>query len=255
MSDSGMIDSLQASNVAKMVELSACAVFLWDYLLTVGMEVRYIWPGAWTPIMVVYFVQRYLPFFDSLWLTLHFNFGKNLSVETCVLLNGAAKSIMSFGLAFSELLLTSRAWAVWNRTRMLTHALIVLYPLCFIPTIIMHFKVLPTMQFATLPPPFRGCIPTAADNLVVVNWALLLGWDAFILVLMIIPAVKAYHYRGNSALYTAVYTEGILYYVFLFATSSMNILLMTLPGTCIISIYGHHVRPSPSPDMGGHSEV
>ncbi|KAJ3515880.1 hypothetical protein NLJ89_g1488 [Agrocybe chaxingu] len=46
--------------------VAAFALLFYDYLLTLGMEVEHVWPGEWTPVKVVYLVQRYLPFVDTM---------------------------------------------------------------------------------------------------------------------------------------------------------------------------------------------
>jgi len=40
----------------------ACVMFLWDYILTFGMEVDLIWKSKWNFMKGLYLFQRYLPF-------------------------------------------------------------------------------------------------------------------------------------------------------------------------------------------------
>ena len=42
----------------------ACALFLWDYILTFGMEVDLVWKSKWNFMKGLYLFQRYLPFTD-----------------------------------------------------------------------------------------------------------------------------------------------------------------------------------------------
>ena len=48
----------------------ACMVYLWDYLLTFGMEVDLVWKSKWNFMKGLYIFQRYLPFTDIIWLVL-----------------------------------------------------------------------------------------------------------------------------------------------------------------------------------------
>ncbi|KAJ3500461.1 hypothetical protein NLJ89_g9784 [Agrocybe chaxingu] len=65
------------------------------------------------------------------------------------------------------------------------------------------------------------CFKLAGNDigLITVACILLLIWDA---------AIKAYRYRGNLALYRVVYSEGIIYYFYLFGFSVVNIALLRL---------------------------
>jgi hypothetical protein len=46
----------------------ACVVFIWDYILTFGMEVDLVWKSKWNFMKGLYLFQRYLPFTDIIWL-------------------------------------------------------------------------------------------------------------------------------------------------------------------------------------------
>ena len=48
----------------------ACMLFVWDYILTFGMEVDLIWKSKWSFMKGLYLFQRYLPFTDIIWLVL-----------------------------------------------------------------------------------------------------------------------------------------------------------------------------------------
>lgn len=48
----------------------AYMMFLWDYILTFGMEVDVIWKSKWNFMKGLYLFQRYLPFTDLNWLVL-----------------------------------------------------------------------------------------------------------------------------------------------------------------------------------------
>ena len=40
-------------------------MFVYDYFLTIGMEVDLVWSAKWGFMEVVYVLQRYLPFVDA----------------------------------------------------------------------------------------------------------------------------------------------------------------------------------------------
>ena len=45
-------------------------MFVYDYFLTIGMEVDLVWSSKWGFMEVVYVLQRYLPFVDAVFLCL-----------------------------------------------------------------------------------------------------------------------------------------------------------------------------------------
>ena len=45
--------------------VAGATMFLWDYSLTLGMEVDLVWSSTWSLMKVLFIAQRYLPFFDA----------------------------------------------------------------------------------------------------------------------------------------------------------------------------------------------
>ena len=39
-------------------------IFLWDYIITLGMEVDLVWKSKWNSMKGLYLFQRYFPFTD-----------------------------------------------------------------------------------------------------------------------------------------------------------------------------------------------
>ena len=46
-------------------------LFIWDYILTLGMEVNLVWKSKWNLMKALYLFQRYLPFIDPIWIALY----------------------------------------------------------------------------------------------------------------------------------------------------------------------------------------
>jgi hypothetical protein len=40
-------------------------MFLYDYLLTIGREIKLVWFSRWNVIKIAFLIQRYLPFVDG----------------------------------------------------------------------------------------------------------------------------------------------------------------------------------------------
>ncbi|CAA7263751.1 unnamed protein product [Cyclocybe aegerita] len=202
------VKKVVATTCIKMVNVAAFTLFSYDYLLTLGMEVKHVWPGAWTPVKIVYLLQRYLPFIDTLLLEAQISFAQNLTLKTCTILSNVGRSMVFVGLASSEILLAIRVWAVWNKNELLSIFLPVAFAACFLPHIPILYFFLTSIQFGVAPWPLFGCFAVSANPIIFVNFVLLLVWDTLVLILMLIPAYKAYHDRGYSALYHIIYSQG-----------------------------------------------
>ncbi|PFH49733.1 hypothetical protein AMATHDRAFT_147036, partial [Amanita thiersii Skay4041] len=94
---------------------------IYDYLLTLHLEVKLIWRSKWTVVRLLYHVVRFIPFVSII---LILSMGLEVSMELC-------ESTLSLGASFSEVafvrmlavILTLRIWAIWDRNRYLGYAL------------------------------------------------------------------------------------------------------------------------------------
>ncbi|KAH9475769.1 hypothetical protein JR316_0011328 [Psilocybe cubensis] len=64
-------------------DVIAAALYIWDYLITFDMEVDLVWRSKWNTMKVLFLVQRYLPFADTVFLVLFQKVGRNLSISDC----------------------------------------------------------------------------------------------------------------------------------------------------------------------------
>ena len=59
------------SNILIRATVAASALFIWDYILTFGMEVDLVWKSKWNLMKGLYLFQPYSPFIDTVWLVLY----------------------------------------------------------------------------------------------------------------------------------------------------------------------------------------
>ncbi|KAJ3501359.1 hypothetical protein NLJ89_g9372 [Agrocybe chaxingu] len=187
-----LVENLRVLTVIKRIDLAATVVFLWDYLLTLGMEVEHIWASKWTIVKVLFLIQRYIPFID----------------------------IMGLGM---YTVLCLRVWVVWNRKKSMAFLLAILFAGSWIPAIALLMVFVKTIKYMALPPPFLGCIVAAADESS--SFEFFLVWDTVMLLLMLTATLRSYQRSGRTALFKIVYGEGIIYYFYLFLISLINIIL------------------------------
>ncbi|GLB43594.1 hypothetical protein LshimejAT787_1401060 [Lyophyllum shimeji] len=213
------------------IDAIAATVVVYDALLTFGMEVKLIWQAPWTLLKVVYLVQKYLPIIDTVGVGLHYRFAPNMSTKACSIDYNASSFPMIVGVSLSEVILTWRVWALWNRNKKLA----VIMPILLISVAVVSLTLLGLFKAGLIvgPSPFSqpGCFIVHAPNVpLYLIWVLLICYDIFMCILMFIPGISAYRIGGNTALFRSVYRNGVLYYFYLLAIFLLIVLLgSTLP--------------------------
>jgi len=222
-----LISVLYAMKLVTNLDVMTCTIFIWDYILTFRMEVELVWKSKWTFMKGLYFFQRYLPFIDTVFLLLYSQTAEGLTKTTCRNLFYLCGTLTMVGLAASEMILTLRTWAVWNRNQHLSITLPILYVLAWGSGFVLIGMFLNSIVFSDAPyPRFQGCFVTYSNNDIIFIWVVIIIWDTLILALMLVPAIRSYRSGGNSALAKSVYCDGINYYLFLFTLSFINILVI-----------------------------
>ncbi|KAF9255795.1 hypothetical protein L218DRAFT_883287, partial [Marasmius fiardii PR-910] len=159
---------------------------------------------------VLYIVQRYLPFFDTALVTLHHNFGMNLSVSYCHLnyqIGGCMFSTYTPCLRW--LMTTLRVWAIWRTSIPVAIGIILFFLACWVPIYILIGQFFQTMRlsplsFYNLP----GCFIIGRSHVLSLCWVLLMVYDTCMLVMMLIPGVAAWWVGGRSELIKTIYRDG-----------------------------------------------
>ncbi|KIM36934.1 hypothetical protein M413DRAFT_31328 [Hebeloma cylindrosporum] len=225
------INGLRALRLVANLSVVSCAMFTWDYIITFGMEVDLVWKSNWSLMKVLYLIQRYLPFIDTAWLMVYALTKTGLTKTACQKIYLTSSASIAIGVTTSELILTLRTWAVWERNRRLSIILPTLYVFLWFPNYIIDGMFLSSLKFIDPPyPGIQGCFMTYTMNIkyLTFSWILLAFWDALMLVLMLIPTIR--EYRSGGTLMKVVYRDGVGYYLYLFALSVTNMLMIqTLP--------------------------
>ncbi|KIK02602.1 hypothetical protein K443DRAFT_677455 [Laccaria amethystina LaAM-08-1] len=225
---SQLIRYMAADRLATVLLAVAAAMLLvYDCSLTLGMEIEFVWSSPWGFMKVLYIVQRYLPFFDTIFLCLIHQLAVNIDPYVCHIVETIRGWLMIFGFTLSEVILTLRAWAVWERDLRLGVFLLFLITLMTVAEIYVTRVFLRGLQFSTKPyPEFVGCFPTSGNRIVYLDWVLLMIYEAVILVLMTIPGIASYRRGGNIDMHHVIYREGIIMYIYLFALSIVNVVVV-----------------------------
>ncbi|EDR00927.1 uncharacterized protein LACBIDRAFT_312913 [Laccaria bicolor S238N-H82] len=176
-------DYVSATQRVSCSYVAGATMFLYDYFLTLGMEVDLVWSSNWSLMNVLFIAQRYLPFLDAAALCFVPQFSTTINPSHCkiIVIIRSCKLLILTGIGLSELILTLRAWAVWNRNGRLGAALSVFFFSMTAAGFLVMTIFLRGIEFSDRPyPSFQGCFITGSNKLVYITcqWVLLMVYDA-----------------------------------------------------------------------------
>ncbi|KAH9485510.1 hypothetical protein JR316_0002418 [Psilocybe cubensis] len=228
-----LIDALLAAGLigpfVTYSDVSASTVFLYDYLLTLSMEIDLIWRSPWNVIKIIFIIQRYLPFIDTCFLTIYRQLGK-LTIAQCEILPYFNGFMYMFGLALSEILLSIRVWAIWDRNMKLAYFQAVLFVIIWSPAFYAMYAYVSSLRYANPPAnllDYRGCFIVDAKEYVLWSWVGVLLWNTVTLTFTLIHSFRSYRAGLVSGLAAVIYRDGAYFYVYLFIFSALNIVFTT----------------------------
>ncbi|TFK63371.1 hypothetical protein BDN72DRAFT_847692 [Pluteus cervinus] len=232
MSDDSIIAGAKGDRFTQYFTLASLTWYLYDLLLTLDLEVNLLWPSKWTLMKVLYLLQRYLPFIDTVIVVMCWEFGKITNPHSCEALYKTCGWTYFVGMTLSEIILMRRTLAVWGNGKELHIALFLFLICCIAPVYFMLEKFYEPLTYHPVPIHGLYCFVTGQNHINFLTWAILTVYDTGLLILIAIPAFRTYRSGGHqSTLFQVVYRDGILYYLYLVALSGLNVLwILKLPG-------------------------
>ncbi|EDR00860.1 uncharacterized protein LACBIDRAFT_333790 [Laccaria bicolor S238N-H82] len=160
-------DYVSATQLVTYSDVAGATMFVYDYFLTLGMEVDLVWSSNWSLMNVLFIAQRYLPFLDAAVLCFLPQFSTTIAPSHCRILGIIRGLLMVTGIV----ILTLRAWAVWDRNGRLGAALSVFFCATVAASFVVMTIFLLGLEFSNKPyPSFQGCFITSSNQLVYINW-------------------------------------------------------------------------------------
>ncbi|KAF9439945.1 hypothetical protein P691DRAFT_768565 [Macrolepiota fuliginosa MF-IS2] len=202
-------------------------------MITLDMEIRLIWRREWSFTKVVYLLNRYLVVVDFV-LSCFRSYGEH--VLACKPLFQATVVIYIIGLFLSEYTLAMRVCAVWKMNRILIAFLASVYIIVFTWTLTSSFVTLHSVEFPTFP--FGGCPSKIEGSTLWIDYVILLVYDVAMLVLIAYPTIQGYRSTyEHTDLVKHVYTEGVLFYVYLLVIDIVCVTLqLVLPDNIFLFV-------------------
>ncbi|KAG7092745.1 hypothetical protein E1B28_009072 [Marasmius oreades] len=225
-----MLDYMFKLHTVVYIEYSSLAVLLFDYMLTFGREVNYVWfKSPWNFGRMLYFLTRYLPF-GGVFLTFLVDVLRNASLSTCKILTQAAVYSTVADVIIAEIVLTMRVWAIWSRSRFvcfgLTAIALALASLCV--ATVARVPVQEDTFGTDLHSAYGVCPPYFANSSAITTcWVVLVAYESVLLILTLAKAIDLYRHRtgGTSSLINIFFVDGLSYNGFILASSTANIIV------------------------------
>ncbi|KAF8590055.1 hypothetical protein K439DRAFT_1657616 [Ramaria rubella] len=215
--------------VSAYFDLASIAILVYDYFVTLHLEIDLTWGTPWKLGRVMFFLTRYTVFIDAVMLG-YFHFTKaHVSPRTCFLIYQTSGWFLFGGVGIAEIILIFRTWATWGQNRTILVLLVVLMTLVGVPAIYLTHAGLTSLQFSESPiPTVRSCfIVSKHDKNLLWDFALILLFETIILGLTLLRRVCHYG-RSTSSMASTLYKDGITYYIYLTGFSIANVAFLGL---------------------------
>jgi len=219
----------EALNV-NYVNLCAVTLLVYDTLINVEDEVKYIWCQKWSPVKSIYIASKYLAFVDGA-LVINILLRPGQSPDECMHYYTVMTYVLIAGMALSEVILLLRTWAIWALSRYVLVYLIVI-DLAF--TIVGFSRLhhsLGGFEFASSSPlpTIRPCFPEflLSSNGIYIDYVCIMVAECNVLALTLWRGYMQWRGSDNT-LINILYRDGIMYFACLFVISGVNVLFYTL---------------------------
>jgi len=212
------VRTLKVESVLNYLTVLQATIVIYDYLLTLSQEVKFIWFSRWSYTKVLFLVIRYMSFVCVLFLL----WGMvNYSYINMHVARGCSVAIV---MVCAESVLAIRTWAAWKMNKVIGVGLLVLM-LGY--TAIQGYLLYE--YISTIFNPFTEInIVSTTGGLVVTMWREYTGLaivELTVLTLMATSAFRSYTLGKASLLWHVIHRDGILFYVYLLCLSITNIVI------------------------------
>lgn len=214
-------------NAERYLSAVALSILVYDYLLTFGDEVQYIWRRPISNIKVLYIVLRYsvlvaeVVYFQALsGLTTH------LTHNFCVGSLIVVALVGSMALVLANYIMLIRVYTLWDHRKWMLQTLYVGYFLSVFATIAFVImtcvELMPRMIYD--PIIFRMCLIVGRTPYWIGIWLSQALFDVFLFVLTLFNAASRPR-RANVKIITDLRRDGCVFYLGLFVGRFLNVAL------------------------------
>ncbi|KAH8809683.1 hypothetical protein DL96DRAFT_1628808 [Flagelloscypha sp. PMI_526] len=228
-------ERVEANNLSTKIKFASLSILVWDYLLTLNLEISLVWSKKFTGGTLLFFLTRYLPFTDLFITIIRIQLmDAGDSRSTCPGPYAAVVWLEVAGIQIAELILVLRTWALYNRNKWILAGLLMFQMGTLVYCGVFDEKLIRSLvwggpEWSGVP----GCIILSAENLrarLAGNYLLIVAFETCILIL---TCIKAFSFRretkritGGSFLMHIIHRDGLIFYFFILAISIANVIVI-----------------------------
>ncbi|PFH45687.1 hypothetical protein AMATHDRAFT_71220 [Amanita thiersii Skay4041] len=228
-----LISILETRRITSYVEAASVTLVVYDYLITLDAEIKYVWGSRWSLITLLYYLTKYLLFVDGLGIVFQTFVSSSIVFGHCRAITFVGGAIFVTGTCTAETILAMKAWAVWGKDKRLGITLLIIFTAIIAGVCVcisLFFKSLEFADTASASAPsidLTGCsVIRANPNFLVADWILIMTMDAIVTLLLMIRGIHAYKMGGNSGLLRVLYRDGMIYFIYMAGMSIVNLILI-----------------------------
>ncbi|PFH45689.1 hypothetical protein AMATHDRAFT_71223 [Amanita thiersii Skay4041] len=231
VSDQALASILQTRRITSYVEAVNITLLLYDYILTLQLEVQYVWGSRWSLITALYYYTKYSIFLDGLGVVFQTFVNPSIVTVHCRAITIAGGAIFVSGTCAAEAILVMKAWAVWGKGRRLGAALLFIFLGAVSGLSLCIGQFFKSLEFAdtayALSAHLTGCSVThAKSGFLVAFWIITMALDAIVTLLLLIQGYHAFKIGGNQGLLRLLYRDGLIYFIYMAGMSTINVILI-----------------------------
>ncbi|KAJ7510449.1 hypothetical protein B0H11DRAFT_1959119 [Mycena galericulata] len=225
----------------KYMDVVSITILVYDYFLSLELEVSLIWGSKWSLTKIFYMCSRYSPFIDVP-LVLGYGLTPQINIKNCFPLYASASWGTFFGIAVAEALLVLRTYALMGCDARVLTALVVQYVAIACTTVVVVSLFLKSLKFGPPPLPIvAGCQLANGSIVLVVAFIGVLINETVLMVCTLWVGVKRFRHSSNP-LIKILYRDGISYFVLLFLISAGNLAVLIWGPIELVDLFNTFLR-------------
>jgi len=133
-----------------------------------------------------------------------------------------------WGIFIAELILVFRTWAIWGKSSKLALSLLAFLCCLAIPTGIIAYIGLNSVEFSPSPSLLETCwVTKPISPILFIDYVIIVAFESVVLALTLYKGLQ--HLRqSSSSLIVTLYRDGVLYYTYLIGFSLLNIVVLVI---------------------------
>jgi len=221
-------DIVRSTLILNQAYIGSLAFILYDHVLTLDDELRYMWPCDRIEIgKVLFFLNRYLV--PAEYVVTLYGFLGTPSIPICKALYTFQEFSSLASLAVVQIVLMTRTWILWGANKMLLATLIVYLVGCLYATGIL-LRFIGNGQDYLVDPDLRiGCVVIQdPDPKFWMFWLPVIGFDLVLFILTLVKVIQHHRELIHGPLVDILHRDGLIYFALSLGLGIGNMLIYAL---------------------------